>query len=64
MPRGRTRNPNRSEVRTERIEFRATTDEKSLLEEEAGASGIDLGAWLRALAIVVAGESRKRRLKK
>jgi hypothetical protein len=58
------KNPNRSEVRTERIEFRATTDEKSLLEEESGAAGIDLGAWLRALAIVAAGESRKRRLKK
>lgn len=47
MTRGRSANPNRAQVRTERIEFRVTPDEKATIEQEAARMGLDVGTFVR-----------------
>lgn len=51
MTRGRVAAADSSTIRTERIEFRVTEDEKVALESTAASLGIDLGAWVRAIAL-------------
>ncbi len=58
MPRGRIANANRAEVRTERIELRATVTEKAEIEKAATKDDRAVGDWLRLLELRTARGAR------